>query len=109
MPTKIQEHVRHEIGNNPERALLTTQRELDQQREQLNRQPLTAPDSRLYAPGTPLAVGDNRIAHKLGRKPKGYVVTRSTGGAADLYEVSRDDRFITLNSGNTATVEILFF
>ena len=109
MPSKLLEHVRGGVGDTLERAMEYVRREIDQLRDQLNRQPITAPDSRLYAPGTPLVNGSNVIAHKLGRVPKGYVVTRAQGTAPVLYETARDDRFVTLSSTGTPTVEILFF
>lgn len=45
------------------------------------------------------------VAHKLGRVPQRWWVTRDFGANANtLREVSRDDKFITLVSAGTCTV-----
>lgn len=87
----------------------TLQRDLDKLVTALGTHPFLVTDGVLYAPGTALANGSNTIKHKLGREPRGWLVLRSTGAAAALYEVSKDDRVITLSSTGTPTVELWFF
>ena len=53
-----------------------------------------------FAAGTPL-----QIAHKLGRVPQRWWVTRDFGAnASSLRETARTDKFITLVSGAACTV-----
>jgi hypothetical protein len=53
-----------------------------------------------FAAGTPVA-----IAHKLGRTPSRWWVTRDFGAAAHaLRETARDDKFLTLVSSSSCTV-----
>ena len=79
----------------------------DSLRDALNVVPFL--DGVLYSPGTALTVGSNVIAHRLGRTPKGWILLRATGAATSLYEESRGDKYITLNSSGAAVPEIWFF
>jgi hypothetical protein len=59
-----------------------------------------------------LTSGDNTITHKLGRKVRGYIVTRKSA-AVDLYDkISTDTNLskdFTLNSSGVATISLWVF
>lgn len=60
-----------------------------------------------------LASGANQISHKLGRLPRGWVVTRQSA-ALGLYETDaqvalRGDQFLTLTSGAAGTADLWVF
>lgn len=76
-------------------------------RDALNNNPFL--NGVMYAPGTQMTVGNNVISHRLGRTPQGWIVTRVTGAATNLYEVSRNERTITLNASAAGVCEIWFF
>lgn len=97
------------VENDPEQAQRFVRNDMRALRDKLDRVPIIPPDGVMYAPGTALSAGNNTITHKLGRVPKGWIVTRSSGAAAQLYEVSKDDKVIVLNSTGTPTVEVWFF
>lgn len=45
-------------------------------------------------------------AHRLGRTPSGWIVTRVTGGLSSLVETARDDLTISLQHTGGATVSV---
>lgn len=54
------------------------------------------------------------VAHRLGRRPTGFVVVRAIDDDPGLYcaeadWLSRDARTITLTPTNTATADVVFF
>jgi hypothetical protein len=49
------------------------------------------------------------VAHGLGKLPSGWIVTRSGGSSASLYEVSRTTTHLNLMPGNTGTVDIWIY
>lgn len=55
-----------------------------------------------------LISGNTKIEHKLDRKIRGYLVVRKSV-AANIYDVSNDDLFLTLNSSAAVTVSIWVF
>lgn len=56
-----------------------------------------------------LQVGNNRIAHKLGRKPQGWLIL-DINAAATIYRSQHfDDLFLTLNSNAIATISLGVF
>lgn len=56
-----------------------------------------------------LAVGDNVINHKLGRKLQGWAIVDSDG-LSDIYRSApKGDLTLTLNSSAAITVDILVF
>lgn len=42
------------------------------------------------------------LAHRLGRKPRGWIVSRALVAPVSLFEVSSDDRFLVLQSTGAA-------
>jgi hypothetical protein len=83
---------------------------LEQMRRALYRHPFLCSDGVLVSQA--LTAGNNVIRHGLGRKPSGWMVLRSIGAAATLYEVAdtATDRVITLNSaGSPTSVDLWFF
>lgn len=55
-----------------------------------------------------LVSGDNKLEHKLGRKIRGYIFVKKSG-AADIYNSSDDELFLTLNSSANITASIWIF
>jgi Tfp pilus assembly protein FimT len=56
-----------------------------------------------------LVSGDNKVQHKLGRVPQGYIIVKRTSGAT-VYDTSEtDSNFLILNSSGTLTVSIWVF
>lgn len=59
-----------------------------------------------------LAVGDNQINHKLGRKLQGWLITRLRG-ASTIYDKQDSSQTpaltLTLNSSAAVTVDLLVF
>jgi hypothetical protein len=55
-----------------------------------------------------LVTGSNKLEHKLERAVRGYILVRQNA-AANLYEVSSDDLFITLSSSADVTASIWIF
>lgn len=58
-----------------------------------------------------LAVGDNKIAHKLGRKYQGWFLTKINSGSV-VYQVassSDDNLYLTLNASALADVDLWVF
>jgi hypothetical protein len=51
------------------------------------------------------ASGEIKVPHGLGRKPEGLEQQSARGAAPSYFEVSRDSRFITLESAVAATVD----
>ena len=41
---------------------------------------------------------DVSVAHRLGRKPRGWLITRQFAAPAGIVEVSSDDRFLVLRN-----------
>lgn len=52
---------------------------------------------------------DNVISHKLGRVPRGWIVTRAQTAVPLLYETARSDKAITLFAASSGTADIWFF
>lgn len=54
---------------------------------------------------------DRSLAHRLGRKPRGWIVTRQFDAPASVIEVSSDDRFLVLRNLGAAAyrAEILVY
>jgi hypothetical protein len=63
----------------------------------------------LSATSQTMVAGSNVVFHKLGRKPVGWIVTKATGAVEAVYETASDDKSVTLNSANTATLNFWFF
>lgn len=60
--------------------------------------------------GLALVGGTNRIAHKLGRVPRGWFSTRTTGANTfHAREIARDDRYLTLELLLDCTVDLRVF
>lgn len=49
---------------------------------------------------------DRQIAHRLGRVPRGWIVSRARNGAAAVYELASDALYLTLRNTGVATSEI---
>lgn len=56
-------------------------------------------------PGIKVATGSNRIEHKQGKTPSGYVVVNRSA-SIDIYCISMDDKAITLNCSAPGTISI---
>lgn len=96
-------------GGKDELAITQTQEGVLRLTEQVNQQPYVAGDGSLVVLELVTAT-TTKVAHKLGRKPTGWLVLRMQGGAAQLCDTAADATFITLvNSGATSTVTIWFF
>jgi hypothetical protein len=63
-----------------------------------------------FAVGPP-ELGEFRVNHGLGRKPKAWRIERTSGGAVQLREVRRTSRVLVLfNEGPTAaTIDLLVY
>ena len=101
----IPEPIKHEVGKDVERSALSIQDAGEATRTFVNRVPL-ANQGYLFK-GT-LINGPNKLAHRLGRAPQRWIVTRMIGTFGQIYETSADDRFITLQCSSTPYVEIWF-
>ena len=49
------------------------------------------------------------IAHKLGRKPRGWILTDLTVGARIVIRDDWDDKFLTLTSNGACTISLWVF
>lgn len=47
-----------------------------------------------------------QVSHRLGRKPSGYIVTRTTGGLSSLVQTAADQYTITLEHTGGAAVTV---
>ncbi len=47
-----------------------------------------------------------QLSHRLGRKPTGYIVTRTTGGLSSLVETASDQYTLTLEHTGGAAVSV---
>ena len=56
-----------------------------------------------------LQVGNNRIAHKLGKKPQGWLILDINAAATIYRSQPFDDLFLTLNSNAIATISLGVF
>lgn len=106
---KLPEQLRVTVGDNAEFAHQTATNATDAQRSAFNRVPVNAADGSLVTAVKMVSGTNPAISHKLGRKPTGWLVLRSTGAAAALYEVSSDDKTIIFSSTGTPTVWLWFF
>jgi hypothetical protein len=59
--------------------------------------------------GVEFSPGENRVIHKLGRTPAGYLLTRWREGPPDFTEVSLDDKVAVFDSDVTATFDFWFY
>lgn len=55
-----------------------------------------------------LGAGNTKVPHKLDRNLKGFVIV-DRSNAATIYRVTKDDKFLTLNSSAAITVSIWVF
>jgi hypothetical protein len=55
-----------------------------------------------------LTAGNTALEHRLDRVPAGYIVA-DKNAAATIYTVSKDDRFLTLNSSVACVITIWYF
>ncbi len=98
-------------GGEDERTLQAIQAGLERVVAAITATPPYGPSGALYVSPAALST-TNVVPHRLGRKPRGWLVTRCTGAVNDLYEVanSATDQFVTLNSAaGGQLVEIWFF
>lgn len=56
-----------------------------------------------------LAVGNNVINHKLGRKLQGYIISDITGAATIYRSAPKNDLTLTLNSNASVVVDLVVF
>lgn len=56
-----------------------------------------------------LVIGNNNIAHKLGRKPQGWIVLDINAASTIYRSEPFNDRFLTLNSSAVATISLGVF
>lgn len=56
-----------------------------------------------------LRVGNNKIAHKLGRRPQGWLILDINAAAQIYRSADFDDLFLTLNSDAQATISLGVF
>ena len=64
-------------------------------------------DGRLIQ-NVPLVIGNNRIEHKLGRQPLGWLIVDQTT-ASIIYRASWDKVSLTLNSSAVCTISLWVF
>ncbi len=49
---------------------------------------------------------DKQIAHRLGRVPRGWIVSGARNGPQQVYEIAKDAAYLTLRNIGVATSEI---
>ena len=64
--------------------------------------------------GQAIAVGDNEMAHRLGRKPQGYIILREQGASLGLFTTeanwaARTDLLVTLTAGSAGFADFYFY
>lgn len=69
--------------------------------------------SSLVLASVTLSTGDNVINHKLGRKLRGWIVTRMIGSFVQLYDKQStntiSDKTLVLNSSATGLIDLIVF
>jgi hypothetical protein len=55
-----------------------------------------------------IGTGDTKIEHKLGRVPKGFIVT-DLAANTNIWRTGYDSRFITLRAGTQTSISIWVF
>jgi glutamine cyclotransferase len=55
-----------------------------------------------------VATTDTKIEHKLGRVPKGFIVT-DLAANTNIWRISYDSRFITLRAGTSTSISFWVF
>lgn len=90
-----------------DRSLLAVQASLDRLRESVSGFPPFSGSGREVE--RTLVAGSNRLAHGLGRTPRGWLVLRCKGAANDLYESASDNNFLTLVTAGAPTVTLWVF
>ena len=56
-----------------------------------------------------LAIGNNKIAHKLGKKPQGWLILDINAASTIYRSEDFNDLFLTLNSSAVATISLGVF
>lgn len=56
-----------------------------------------------------LVIGNNKIAHKLGKKPQGWMILDINAASTIYRSQDFDDLFLTLNSSAVATISLGVF
>lgn len=61
-----------------------------------------------FISGQAITTATTQVEHKLGRTPTGYIILDQSA-AASVFTVSKDDKFLTLDTSANVTVSLWVF